>query len=67
MVYGVNYPELWRRAPLFVDKILKGSHPSTIPVERPLKFELIVNMRTAADLGLTIPQSLLARADNVLR
>ena len=67
LVYGVNYPELWQRASMFVDRILKGSHPSTIPVERALKFELIVNMSTAAGLGLTIPQSLLARADNVLR
>lgn len=67
LVYGVNYQELWRRAPLFVDKILKGSHPSTIPVERASKFELIINMSTAARLGLAIPPSLLARADNVLR
>ena len=67
MVYGVNYPELWRRAPLFVDKILKGSNPATIPVERASKFALIVNLKSANALGLTIPQALLLRADEVIR
>ena len=67
LVYGVDYPELWRRAPLFVDKILKGSNPATIPVERASKFALIVNLKTANALGLTIPQSLLLRADEVIR
>lgn len=67
LAYGVNFPELWGRAPLFVDKILKGSHPSTIPVERASKFALIINLKTAKALGLTIPQSLLLRADEVIR
>jgi putative ABC transport system substrate-binding protein len=67
LVYGVNYPELWRRAPLFVDKILKGGNPATIPVERASKFALVVNLKTANALGLTIPQSLLLRADQVIR
>jgi putative ABC transport system substrate-binding protein len=67
LVYGVNFPELWRRAPLFVDKILKGGKPATIPVERASKFELILNLKTANVLGLTIPQSLVLRADEVIR
>jgi ABC-type uncharacterized transport system substrate-binding protein len=67
LVYGVNFPELWRRAPLFVDKILKGSKAATIPVERVSRFELIINLKTAKALGLTIPQSLLVRADGVIR
>ncbi|HEY5292415.1 MAG TPA: ABC transporter substrate-binding protein [Burkholderiales bacterium] len=67
LVYGVNFPELWRRAPLFVDKILKGGKPDTIPVERATQFALVVNLKTAKTLRLTIPQSLLVRADEVIR
>ncbi len=66
LAYGVSFPELWRRAPYFVDKILKGSKPATIPVERAAKFELIVNLRTAKAIGVAIPQSLLIRADHVV-
>jgi putative ABC transport system substrate-binding protein len=66
LVYGVNFPELWRRAPYFVDKILKGDKPATIPVEQALRFEMVVNMKTAKALGITIPQSLLVRADRVI-
>ena len=66
LAYGVSFPELWRRAPYFVDKILKGGKPAAIPVEQASKFELIVNLRTARAIGVAIPQSLLVRADHVL-
>ena len=67
LAYGVNFPELWRRAPYFVDKILKGGDPATIPVEQPARFEFIVNAKTAKALGLVIPQALLLRADHVIQ
>jgi len=66
LVYGVSFPELWRRAPYFVDNILKGDKPATIPVEQASKFEMVANMKTAKALGITIPPSLLVRADRVI-
>jgi putative ABC transport system substrate-binding protein len=67
MAYGANVPELFRRAAGYVDRILKGTRPADLPVEQPTTFELIVNLRTARTLGLTVNPSILARADGVIQ
>jgi putative tryptophan/tyrosine transport system substrate-binding protein len=66
MSYGPNFPSLYRRAGDLVDKILRGTKPGDIPVEQPTKFDLVINLTTAKALGLTIPESFLLRADEVI-
>jgi putative ABC transport system substrate-binding protein len=66
MTYGVDLPDLYRRAASYTDRVLRGANPAEMPVEQPTKFELIINLKTAKALGLTIPPSLLQRADQVI-
>jgi len=67
MSYGVNFPDLYRRAATYVDKILKGTKPADIPVEQPTKFEFVINLKAAKQIGLTIPPNVLARADKIIK
>jgi putative ABC transport system substrate-binding protein len=66
MSYGPNFPALFRRAADFVDKILRGAKPSDLPVEQPTQFDLVINLKTATALGLTVPDKLLALANEVI-
>lgn len=65
--YGTNQADLYRRAAVYVDKILKGAKPAELPVEQPTKFDFVINLKVAKRIGLTIPPSMLARADKVIR
>jgi putative ABC transport system substrate-binding protein len=67
MSYGTSFPDLFGRAATYVDKILKGTKPADLPVEQPTKFEFIINLKAAKQIGLTIPPNVLARADRVIK
>ena len=67
MAYGPSFPDMFRRAATYVDKILQGARPATLPVEQPTKYELVLNLQTAQALGITLPPALLILADEVMR
>jgi putative ABC transport system substrate-binding protein len=67
MTYAPSQTEMWHRAATYIDKILKGAKPAGLPVEQPTKFEFVINLKTAKQIGVTIPQKVLARADRVIK